>query len=132
MYGIENIANKPSRLVFTQAREVSQPEAEDPLRLIKRVRLPKGLTTSKAFLLLGWIVERLLKRFRVYRKLGTVYARRAQFLWNQHVHGTRLYMVFFLLGWLCRSLPMPWSSRLSPPRVNIQFIRDAPRRRTGQ
>ncbi|KIY70439.1 hypothetical protein CYLTODRAFT_488110 [Cylindrobasidium torrendii FP15055 ss-10] len=127
-YSIENISDKPSRLVFTQTRESSSSTA-DPLRLVKRAKLPNGITTSKAFILLGWILERVLKRANIYKKFALLYARRGRFYWNQHIHGTRAYLVFFILGWLVRSMPVPWGSHLNPPRVNIQFIKDTPKRK---
>ncbi|KAF9002639.1 hypothetical protein BDZ89DRAFT_650312 [Hymenopellis radicata] len=103
LYSIENLATTTSRLIFCQAREVTSHSDLDPLRLIK---LPKGMTTSKAYILLGWLVERLLKRFASYRKLGVLWSRRARFMFHQHVHGSRAYLLFFVLGFLARSVPL--------------------------
>ncbi|KAK0496765.1 Mif2/CENP-C like-domain-containing protein [Armillaria luteobubalina] len=125
-YSIENVSDKPSKLVFTQARESAvASDGEDPMRLDRKSRLPHELTTSKAFILLGWLFERFLKRFAIYRKLLLIWSKRARFMFHQHMHGGRAYALFFILGLLLRSVPFPGKSSLTPPRVNIQFIRDS-------
>ncbi|PBK93267.1 hypothetical protein ARMGADRAFT_1012959 [Armillaria gallica] len=127
-YSIENVSDKPSKLVFTQARESAvASDGEDPMRLDRKSRLPHELTTSKAFILLGWLFERFLKRFAVYRKLLLIWSKRARFMFHQHMHGGRAYALFFVLGLLLRSMPFPGKSSLTPPRINIQFIRDSSR-----
>ncbi|KAK0439555.1 Mif2/CENP-C like-domain-containing protein [Armillaria borealis] len=127
-YSIENVSDKPSKLVFTQARESAvASDGEDPMRLDRKSSLPHELTTSKAFILLGWLFERFLKRFAVYRKLLLIWSKRARFMFHQHMHGGRAYALFFVLGLLLRSMPFPGKSSLTPPRVNIQFIRDSSR-----
>ncbi|KAK0196470.1 Mif2/CENP-C like-domain-containing protein, partial [Armillaria mellea] len=105
-YSIENVSDKPSKLVFTQARESAvASDGEDPMRLDRKSRLPHELTTSKAFILLGWLFERFLKRFVVYRKLLLIWSKRARFMFHQHMHGGRAYAFFFVLGLLLRSMP---------------------------
>ncbi|KAG7448359.1 uncharacterized protein BT62DRAFT_930434 [Guyanagaster necrorhizus] len=127
-YSIENVSDKPSKLVFTQARESTvSSDGDDPMRLDRKPRLPHELTTSKAFILLGWLFERFLKRFAVYRKLLLIWSMRARFVFHQHMHGGRAYALFFVLGLLLRSMPFPGKSSLTPPRINVQFIRDASR-----
>lgn len=109
--------------MFVQSREVTAGEQDDPLRLVRGQPQPKllpAIPKSKLLILLGWVIERLVKRAVRYRKLIlTLYLRTAMQV-GRHVRGPRAYIAFFILGFLFRSLG---PSRSLLPRINVQVIR---------
>ncbi|KAJ3752040.1 Mif2/CENP-C like-domain-containing protein [Lentinula raphanica] len=124
IYFIENICERTAKLMFVQAREITAGEQDDPLRLVRGQPPPKlfpALPKSKLFVLLGWVIERLLKRFVKYRKVALAWYLRSAMKVGRYVQGPKAYIAFFVLGFLFRSLG-PARSLL--PRVNVQVIRD--------
>ncbi|KAK7467661.1 mitotic fidelity of chromosome transmission-related protein [Stygiomarasmius scandens] len=124
VYCIENISDRPAKLMFVQAREVTVNEMEDPLRLVRgqQQRHLAAVRTSKAFILLGWILERLLKKSIKYRKIIWQWYIKISMLVGAKMTGLRPYIAFFILGILVRSLG---PSRSLLPRFNLQIIRDS-------
>ncbi|KAJ3886507.1 Mif2/CENP-C like-domain-containing protein [Lentinula edodes] len=127
VYFIENICERTTKLMFVQAREVTAGEQDDPLRLVRGQSPPKlfpALPKSKLFILAGWVIERLLKRFTKYRRVILTWYLRSAMQVGRYVQGPRAYkayMAFFILGFLFRSLG---PSRSLLPRINVQVIRD--------
>lgn len=123
VYFVENICETTAKLVFVQAREVTAGEQDDPLRLVRGQPPPKllpALPKSKLFVLAGWVIERLFKRFIKYRKVILTWYLKTAMQVGSHVKGPRAYLAFFVLGFLFRSLG---PSRSLLPRVNVQVIR---------
>jgi hypothetical protein len=123
-YSIENICEQTAKLVFVQSREVTAGEQDDPLRLVRGQPPPQllpALTKSKLFILVGWVIERLLKRFMKYRKVILTWYLRTAMQVGRHVKGPKAYIAFFILGFLFRSLG---PSRSLLPRINVLVIRD--------
>ncbi|KAJ3994242.1 Mif2/CENP-C like-domain-containing protein [Lentinula boryana] len=124
IYFIENICERTTKLMFVQAREVTAGEQDDPLRLVRGQPPPKlfpALPKSKLFILLGWVIERLFKRFVKYRKAILSWYLRSAMQVGRSVQGPKAYIAFFVLGFLFRSLG---PSRSLLPRVNVQVIRE--------
>ncbi|KAF5379292.1 hypothetical protein D9757_007627 [Collybiopsis confluens] len=124
IYSIENICDRTAKLMFVQARELTAGEQDDPLRLVRGQPTPQlfpAISKSKLFILLGWIIERLLKRFLKYRKVAWTWYLRTAMQVGRSARGPRAYLGFFVLGFLLRSLG---PSRSLLPRVNVQVIRN--------
>ncbi|KAJ3764991.1 hypothetical protein FB446DRAFT_795504 [Lentinula raphanica] len=124
IYFIENICERTAKLMFVQAREITAGEQDDPLRLVRGQPPPKlfpALPKSKLFVLLGWVIERLLKRFVKYRKVALAWYLRSAMKVGRYVQGPKAYIAFFVLGFLFRSLGPSRSLLL---RMNVQVIRD--------
>ncbi|KAJ3906204.1 Mif2/CENP-C like-domain-containing protein [Lentinula edodes] len=127
VYFIENICERAAKLMFVQAREVTAGEQDDPLRLVRGQPPPRlfpALPKSKLFILAGWVIERLLKRFTKYRRVILTWYLRSAMQVGRYVQGPRAYkayMAFFILGFFFRSLG---PSRSLLPRINVQVIRD--------
>ncbi|THV03991.1 hypothetical protein K435DRAFT_962121 [Dendrothele bispora CBS 962.96] len=124
VYYIENVSNRPAKLMFVQAREITVNELDDPLRLVRgqQQRHLAAVRTSKAFILLGWILERALKKIIKYRRILWVWYLRTSMTVGARLKGTRAHIAFFALGILVRSLG---PSRSLLPRFNLQVIRDS-------
>ncbi|KIK50475.1 hypothetical protein GYMLUDRAFT_182701 [Collybiopsis luxurians FD-317 M1] len=124
VYSIENVSDRTAKLMFVQARELTAGEQDDPLRLVRGQPAPQllpAISKSKLFILLGWVIERLLKRFLKYRKVALTWYLRTAMQVGRTVRGPKAYLAFFVLGFLFRSLG---PSRSLLPRVNVQVIRD--------
>ncbi|KAJ4475020.1 Mif2/CENP-C like-domain-containing protein [Lentinula aciculospora] len=124
VYFIENICERTAKLMFVQAREVTAGEQDDPLRLVRGQPPPKlfpALPKSKLFILVGWVIERLLKRFVKYRKGILAWYLKSAMQVGRYVQGPKAYIAFFVLGFLFRSVG---PSRSLLPRINVQVIRD--------
>ncbi|KAF9073220.1 Mif2/CENP-C like-domain-containing protein [Rhodocollybia butyracea] len=124
VYFLENICERNVRLMFVQARELTAGEQDDPLRLVRGQPPPKlfpALSKSRLLILVGWVIERLIKRFYKFRKVILAwYLRTAMEIGKKVKPGPRAYLAFFVMGFLFRSLG---PSRSLLPLINIQLIR---------